>query len=340
MTPSHEAPATVDGGEAVRVGDGRRAIRIPVTAARVPAPRVAGVGLLTGWGEGRAAFEGAHPNGPRGLVPVPTPALVGERYRRATRECLLAVAAARAAVADAGLDPASIGGERTAILYVSATGYAAANRAFLEDEGSTTLHFPYTSPSAVPAEVTIEMGIRGPYVNLMGGATAALQGFWYGARWLTGGLADRVLLVAVEATHEVRDLFDRARRLYRGPLVEGAACLVLVPGGAGDLRWASGLASGGSVGPTVDAVLGAVLRGSRPAHIASGASGARFREAERQALARRRLEVTVRKEPGEPLALAPLVAMARVARPAAGSLVTATWKNDYGALCWPRGSRG
>jgi len=48
----------------------------------------------------------------------------------------------------------------------------------------------------------------------------------------------------------------------------------------------------------------------------------------------------VRKEPGEPLALAPLVAMARVARPAAGSLVTATWKNDYGALCWPRGSRG
>jgi hypothetical protein len=271
-------------------------------------------------------------------VAVPTPTLVGERFRRATRECLLAVAATRAAVTDAGVDPTSLAGERTAILYVSATGYAAANRAFLEDEASTTLHFPYTSPSAVPAEVTIELGIRGPYVNLMGGATAALQGLWYGARWLADGVADRVLLVAVETMHEVRDLFDRARRLYRGPLVEGAACLLLLPGGGPDLRWASALPSGRDANQTVDAILEAVLAGTRPGLVVSGASGRTLREAERQSLARRRLTATA-VGCGELLALGPLAALARVAGSPSDALVTATWKGDYGALLWPRSSR-
>ena len=134
-----------------------------VSAARVPAPVLRGVGLRTGWGDGPPDQHSELPQGPRGLVPVSTPALQGERFRRATRECLLAVAATHAAVTDAGLDPAVLAGDRTGILYVSATGYAAANRAFLEDEASTTLHFPYTSPSSVPAEVTIEFGVRGPY---------------------------------------------------------------------------------------------------------------------------------------------------------------------------------
>src|SRR5205809_7628220 len=131
---------------------------------RLPGPRVLGVGLLSGWGDGPAAGPEARPA--PALLAAPTPALEGERFRRATRECLLAVAAVRAAVADAGLDRAALGGARTGMLYASATAYAAANRAFLEDEGSTTLHFPYTAPSAVPGEVTIEFGIRGPYGNL------------------------------------------------------------------------------------------------------------------------------------------------------------------------------
>ena len=92
----------------------------------------------------------------------------------------------KAAVADAGLSESELSGPGTGILYVSATGYAAANRAFLEDEASTTLHFPYTSPSAVPGEVTIELGVRGPYVNLMGGGPSTLQALGWAASWLAG----------------------------------------------------------------------------------------------------------------------------------------------------------
>ena len=309
-----------------------------ITAARVRAPALRGVGLLTGWGSGPPDGEMPQPDGARGLVPVPTPALAGERFRRATRECLLAVAAGRAAVADAGLDPAALAGSRTGILYVSATGYAAANRAFLEDEASTTLHFPYTSPSSVPAEVTIEFGVQGPYVNLMGGATAALQGLWYAARWLADGAADRVLLVAVEAVHEVRDLFARARRLYRGPLVEGAAALLLEPGAGGDLVWASGVATGPGAEATVEDVLETVLAAARPDRVVSGASGAGLRGAEGRALARRGLSPAGGGLPGEPLALGPLVTLARArgGAPAGSWLVTATWKSDYGALLWPQ----
>ncbi|MGH7359797.1 MAG: beta-ketoacyl synthase N-terminal-like domain-containing protein, partial [Candidatus Rokuibacteriota bacterium] len=229
----------------------------PPSAAHAPAPGIRGVGVITGWGEGVGVLPAEAPAGAAGVVPVPTPALGGDRFRRATRECVLAVAAAKAAVADAGLSEAEISGPGTGILYVSATGYAAANRAFLEDETSTTLHFPYTSPSAVPGEVTIELGVRGPYVNLMGGGPSTLHALGWAASWLAEGRADRLLVLAVEAFHDVRDLFGRARRLYAGPLVEGAACLVLAPGSGapGAVRWASALAGPSGGGRTVSTVL-------------------------------------------------------------------------------------
>ena len=126
-----------------RAGERGGPARDAVAAATAPRvarltrrrPRIRGIGVITGWGEGvaRASRRGARGAG-AGLVTVPTPALGGDRFRRATRECLLAVAAAKAAVADAGLSEAEISGPGTGILYVSATGYAAANRAFLEDE--------------------------------------------------------------------------------------------------------------------------------------------------------------------------------------------------------------
>jgi len=307
----------------------------------VPTPRIRGVGLLTGWGDGLAALSAARPEAATGLVTVPTPALAGERFRRATRECLLAVAAVRAAAADGGLDAAELGGGGTGILYVSATGYAAANRAFLQDESSTTLHFPYTSPSAVPGEVTIEFGIRGPYVNLMGGGTAALQGLWYAARWLADGIADRVILLAVEAVHEVRDLFARARRLYAGPLIEGAACLVLAPGGGEPLRWASTAASGPRRPAAVASVLDAVLGDRAPRIVASGVSARGAGGAEALALARRGLDVprTPFSGLGEALACGPLVGLAQAQALDGGGpcLLTAAWRNDYGAMLWAAG---
>jgi hypothetical protein len=306
-------------------------------SAPPPAPRIRGIGVLTGWGEGVEALPAASPERRRGLVAAPTPVLGGDRFRRATRECLLAVAAAKAAVADAGLPEPELTGPGTGILYVSATGYAAANRAFLEDETSTTLHFPYTSPSAVPGEVTIELGVRGPYVNLMGGAPATLQALWLAACWLSEGRADRILLLAVEAFHEVRDLFGRARRLYAGPLVEGAACLLLEAGKAGGLRWASALAGPSGSDRVAAAVLEEVLDGARPGLVWSGATGAGRKGAETRVLAGRGAPIAAPRL-GEALAMGPLLALAGAHRSGAPGpwLLTATWRNDYGAILWPQ----
>ena len=320
-----------------------RAVRRPAPdgAGRqtLPAPSLRGAGLVTGWGDRAEDLPLARPGPAAGVVvPVPTPALVGERFRRATRECLLAVAAVRAAVRDAGLAAEDLAGARTGILYLSATGYAAANRAFLADETATTLHFPYTSPSAVPGEVTIEFGVRGPYVNLMGGGTATLQGLWYAARWLAVGAADRVLVLAVEAIQEVRDSFERARRLYQAPLVEGAACLLLERGAAGHLRWAAGLVGTKSARGVVERVLGDALDGETPRSVASGATGVRVTRVEAEWLARRTARGPAVGIPrtAEGLAWGPLgaLAWARAARAPTPWLLTATWRNDYGALLW------
>jgi hypothetical protein len=269
------------------------------------------------------------------LVPAPTPVLDGDRFRRATRECLLAVTAATAAVADAGLSPSEIAGPGTGMVYVSATGYAAANRAFLEDEASTTLHFPYTSPSAVPGEVTIELGIRGPYLGLTGGGPSTLQALWWAAGWLAEGRADRLLVLAVEAFHEVRDLFGRARRLYAGPLVEGAACLLLEAGGAGTLRWTSALGGPGSVSGTMATVLEGALGGARPGFAWSAVTGAGRGRMEARLLADRGTPVTAPRG-GETLAMGPLLALAHAHRQGAPTpwLLSATWRSEYAALLW------
>ncbi len=232
----------------------------------------------------------------------------------------------------------SLAGPRTGILYVSATGYAAANRAFLEDEASTTLHFPYTSPSAVPGEVTIELGIRGPYVNFMGGGPATLQALWWAARWLAEGRADRLLVLAVEAFHEVRDLFGRARRLYAGALVEGAACLLLEPGEGSVLRWASA-ATGGRRGRGAPwrRCSGECWTATDPASSGAGRRGRAGKPVERRILADRGAPAPTPRL-GEALAMGPLLALARAHREREPGpwLLTATWRSDYAALLWAR----
>lgn len=307
------------------------------TARALATPRIRGVGVLTGLGEGVAALAPGLPAGSTDPVTVPTPRLSGDRFRRATRECLLGMAAVAGATADGGIDRGALRGERTGIIYVSATAYTGANRGFLTDESSTTLHFPYTAPSAVPGEVTIELGIRGASVSLMGGATAALGGLWLAASWLATGVTDRVLVLAVEAAHEVQDLFGRARRLYAGPVVEGAVCLLLEPGGGTPFRWATAATAGSTPATTVDRVLDAVLPARSPEAVLSGAALALGR-AEARALARRGLVAApaVGGRVGETLACGPLLALARArAVGARGScLVTATWRDDYGAMLW------
>ena len=250
---------------------------------------VAGVGLVTGWGDGvsalpadaRAAAAG------RRVVALPPPPLAGDRFRRATRECLLGVAAVEALLGDAGLAREDIRGSETALVYVTAGAYGAANRAFVEAgrpdkqsiaagtarpqviEGglgekrggsgasstdvvagsagtehsvgglrekrggsvaSSTLHFPYTAPSAVPGEVAIEFELTGAYEILIGGAAAAIDALWRATELLARGRCARALVLALETFAECEDLYARGRWLVRPPLVESAACALLIPG--------------------------------------------------------------------------------------------------------------
>jgi 3-oxoacyl-(acyl-carrier-protein) synthase len=195
--------------------------------------RLAGIGLLTGWGPGVAALpaDARAAAGARRVIPLPTPRVVGERFRRATRECLLGLSAVNALLADAGLAPEAIAGQGTGLVYVTAGGYGASNRAFIESFGTpAALHFPYTAPSAVPAEVSIEFGLRGRYVILIGGAPTTLEALWQAARLVNDGACDRALVLAVETFTECGELYDAARWLLDRPLVEAAACALLVPG--------------------------------------------------------------------------------------------------------------
>jgi hypothetical protein len=195
--------------------------------------RVEAVGILTGWGEGvgalpadaRAAAAG------RRVIPLGRPGLDGERFRRATRECLLGVAAVEAMLRDAGLDRAAIRGPGTALVFVTAAAYGASNVEWLAGQAGT-LHFPYTAPSVLPGEVAIEFGLTGPYVILIGGPTATVDGLWQAGRLVAGGQCRRALVLTVETFAECEALWRRARWALPGPLVESAACALIGPGDA------------------------------------------------------------------------------------------------------------
>jgi hypothetical protein len=272
--------------------------------------RLRAVGLVSGWGAGVAALPANAPAAAEGrrVLPMPRPALDGERFRRATRECLLGVAAVEAMLAEGGLTRDAIRGADTALLYVTAAAYGASNRLFIGAGGASTartegglaetrrgsasatpdglaetrrgsgsatpgglaetrrgsgsatpsglaearrgsgsatpgglaetrrgsgsatpgtLHFPYTAPSAVPAEVAIEYGLTGGYVILVGGARATIDAIWQAARLLAARRCRRALVLAVETFAECEDLWARGRWAARGPLVEAAACALL-----------------------------------------------------------------------------------------------------------------
>jgi Beta-ketoacyl synthase, N-terminal domain len=197
----------------------------------IPAPRVRAIGLCSGWGRGAAAVpaDARAAAAGRPIISMGRPTIEGERFRRATRECLWALAAVEAMLEDGQADRGEIEGDGTALLFATAAVYGASNRAFIEGTGGGT-HFAYTAPAVISAEAAIEFGLRGPAVLFIGGPPAALRAIWYAATLLAGGACDRALVLAVETFEECADLYARVRRRTAPPLVEAAACLWLEPG--------------------------------------------------------------------------------------------------------------
>lgn len=184
------------------------------------APHVRALGMLSGR-PGVAAVPG--------LWALPQPERAGDRFRRATRECLLGLAAVDAMLEDGRATREAIAGDGTALLYVTAAAYGASNRQFIERRGGV-MHFAYTAPAVVPAEVAIEFGVTGAYGILIGGAPSMLRAIRQAGQMLDEARCDRVLLLVVEIFEECADLYARHRRYTKWPLVETAACLWLERG--------------------------------------------------------------------------------------------------------------
>jgi hypothetical protein len=140
---------------------------------------------------------------------------------------MLAVTAVEHALSHSTLTRNDLAGARTALVYASASAYVAANWAFLIEDKEKVIYFPYTAPSAVPGEVTIQFGITGPYMSLLSGANAGIEALWHAATLLTRNQCDRVLILGVETFMECEDLYASGRWLLGAPLVEVATCLIL-----------------------------------------------------------------------------------------------------------------
>jgi 3-oxoacyl-(acyl-carrier-protein) synthase len=211
---------------------------------------VEGVAVLTGWGQGIQALpaDASRAAAGRAVIPLARPALEGERFRRATRECLLGVAAVDALLRENHISREAVKGSATALIYVTGGAYGASNHAWVAADTvrpakpddrpserrrgavSGTLHFPYTAPSVMSGEVAIEFGLTGPYGILIGGAAATIDGLWQATVLLEAGRCERALVLAVETFEDCAELYARARWLVRRPLVEAAACVLLTPG--------------------------------------------------------------------------------------------------------------
>jgi beta-ketoacyl synthase-like protein len=204
----------------------------------MPGADLVAVGVVSGWGEGLNALpdEAAHSRAGQSSLMIERPQIDGERFRRATRECLVGVAAVRCLLATSGRSQLDVAGRSTALVYVTAAAYGASNRSFVEAAPTGgTLHFPYTAPSAVPSEVAIEFQVTGPYVIFVGGATATIEALAHAALLIERQECERALVLAVETFRECEDLHARARWLLDRPLVETAAC-ALLEGGSGRLK--------------------------------------------------------------------------------------------------------
>ena len=224
---------------------------------------ITGYSVITGWGAGLHSlpvYASAAANGCR-ILPITAPTTTDERLRRATRECVLAVSVVEQALASSTLRGSDVAGSRTALVYASAAAYAAANWAFLVDDKESALFFPYTAPSAVPGEVTIQFGITGPYLSLLSGANASIEALWQAAMLLTNDQCDRALVLGVETFTGCEDLYTSGRWLLRSPLVEAAVCIILErQTGMRDIGYGAGSENG-------IAILEAVLRNQVPTAI-------------------------------------------------------------------------
>jgi 3-oxoacyl-[acyl-carrier-protein] synthase II len=157
--------------------------------------------------------------------------------RRIDRTSLLALAAARLALADAGLEPASLEPPRTALALGSAFGNVEETVTFLDrifDRGTgNPLLFPNLVMNASLSYVTIELGINGPSAMVTEQEASGEAAIGWGARQVVDGAVDVCLAGAADELGTALPGLGRAARPSGAGATagtnpsEGAAVLVL-----------------------------------------------------------------------------------------------------------------
>jgi 3-oxoacyl-(acyl-carrier-protein) synthase len=244
------------------------------------------------------APAGSHPHSAAVVPPALVAALArNPRLRRSSNISLFAAAAALAALADAGIDPAAPG--RLAIIFSVTDGGVIYTRRFYDQvvrEGSgSPLLFPETVYNAPASHVAALLGIDGITYTLVGDAAAGLSALALGVELLNSGQADRCLVVGAEEADWVLGEAYRHWRLSaadnragRGALIaDGAAAVVLGRGGEFELgKVTSGVPflRQSEAGSSLLTALKQLPREPEPTLVVAGANGTFADHAEAAAL--------------------------------------------------------
>jgi 3-oxoacyl-[acyl-carrier-protein] synthase II len=116
---------------------------------------------------------------------------------------------------------------------------------------------PNASSNVIASTLAIWFRFAGPNLTICSGATAGLDAIAAATLLLRAGRAERVLVVGVEPADPVAESLHRNRSDHTGPLLAGAACVIVERSGTGPT-----LGRVTSFDPDRDPVAGPVIRPS------------------------------------------------------------------------------
>jgi len=249
---------------------------------------VRGIGVLTPCAQGREAFSRTLAEGLRVAAPGDFSIPEGEldrhlsgagRFRRAASATRYALAAAAMAVADAGISPGEVAGDRTGLIVSVTHGALGYTTQFHEGllkegpQGASPLFFSESVLNAPAGNVSIALGIRGPVHTILGEEAAGIQAIELAAALLRSFAVDRCFVVGTEERGEivgrVYGELERSSGVDAAfPPGEGSACLLLVrddpaaDGGKGALLFPEVGSMGRSSGSGAEEDLARVIGGA------------------------------------------------------------------------------
>lgn len=167
------------------------------------------------------------------------------RLRRSSPVSYFAVAAALAALADAGLSTPLPG--RTAVVCAVSDGGVIYTRRFYDQvvkqgaNAASPLLFPETVYNAPASHLAAALGLDGASYTLVGDNSIGLTAIDFGAQLLALDQCDRVLVVGCEEIDWILCQAFHDWRLARTPLAEGAGAVVLAREGRHRIQTSPGV---------------------------------------------------------------------------------------------------